>query len=455
MQTPEMAENKMGVMPEGRLVVTVSFPIMLSMLIQALYNIVDGIYVARLSEAALTAVSLAFPVQLLMIAVATGAGVGLTALLSRRLGQKKKAEVDAVAMNGLVLALACWGLFAVLGAALGGPFIDAFAANPSIAAQAKPYVSICTLASSGVFLLFFTERLMQATGNTVYHMITQLIGAGLNLILDPLLIFGLCGFPAMGTAGAALATVIAQNIAMLCGFAINLLRNREIGLSLRGFRPDGRVILSILRIGLPAMVIQSLMSILTICLNRLLISFSETAVGFYGAYYKLQNFLFMPVYGLNNALIPMVGYNFGAGLYPRIGRIVRRAIGLSLVIMAAGTLLFLLAPGPLLSLFDASADMRAIGIPAIRIISSSFCLAGVSVVLCGCMQGLGHSMPALVISLLRQLVLIVPLAFFFGKIGLIWLWLAFPIAEAVAFVCAIFLWRRIVRRTLSSAAKFT
>ena len=444
------AENKMGAMPEGRLVVTMSFPIMLSMLVQALYNIVDSAFVARISEDALTAVSLAFPVQLMMIAVATGAGVGVNALLSRRLGQKKQAEADAVAANGIFLSICFWLIFAVLGLLFGRWFIALFTDVPAVIEMGTSYITVVTVASCGVFLLFVAERLMQATGNTVYHMVTQLIGAVLNCILDPIMIFGLFGFPALGTTGAALATVLSQITAMSIGFFINVRFNHDVHIRLRGFRPDGKIIREIVQIGLPAAVQQSLLSVLTIGLNRILMPFSQTAVGFYGVYYKLQNFLFMPVYGLNNALIPMVGYNFGAKNRRRIERILRCALLLALGIMAAGTVLFELLPVPLLRLFDASDAMLAIGVPAIRIISWSFCMAGVSVILCGCMQGLGRGSESLAVALLRQLIVVLPAAVLLSRISLTAVWLAFPLAEAVGLICAFLLFRRIRHRLLDS-----
>ena len=442
------AENKMGTMPEGRLIVTMSFPIMLSMLVQALYNIVDSAFVARISEDALTAVSLAFPVQLLMIAVATGAGVGVNALLSRRLGEKKQAEADAVAVNGIFLSICFWLIFAVLGLLFGRQFIALFTDVPAVIEMGTSYVTVVTAASCGVFLLFVAERLMQATGNTVYHMVTQLIGAVLNCILDPIMIFGLFGFPALGTTGAALATVLSQIIAMSIGFFINVRFNHDVRIRLRGFRPDGRIIGEIVRIGLPAAVQQSLLSVLTVGLNRILMPFSQTAVGFYGVYYKLQNFLFMPVYGLNNALIPMIGYNFGAKNRARIERITRCALFLALGIMAAGTVLFELCPVPLLRLFDASDAMLAIGVPGIRIISVSFCLAGASVILSGCMQGLGRGSESLAVALLRQLVVILPAAVALARVSLSAVWLAFPLAEAVGLAAAALLHRRVTRRLL-------
>lgn len=443
------SENKMGTMPEGRLIVTMSFPIMLSMLVQALYNIVDSAFVARISEDALTAVSLAFPVQLLMIAVATGAGVGVNALLSRRLGQKKQAEADAVAVNGVFLSVCFWLVFAVFGLLFGRAFIAAFTDVPAVVDMGTSYVTVVTVASCGVFLLFVAERLMQATGNTVYHMITQLIGAVLNCVLDPLLIFGLAGFPALGTTGAALATVISQITAMAIGFFINIKFNHDVHLRVRGFRPDAEILGGIIRIGLPAAVQQSLMSVLTVGLNRILMPFSQTAVSFYGVYYKLQNFLFMPVYGLNNALIPMIGYNFGAQNRRRIERITRYALYLAVGIMAAGTVLFEALPVPLLRLFDASDAMLAIGVPGIRTIALSFCFAGASVILSGCMQGLGRGGESLWVALVRQLIVVLPAAVLLAQVSLNAVWLSFPLAETAGFVLAVLLHRRVTQRLLA------
>lgn len=443
------SENKMGTMPEGKLIVTMSFPIMLSMLVQALYNIVDSAFVARISEDALTAVSLAFPVQLLMIAVATGTGVGVNALLSRRLGQKRQAEANAVAINGVFLSVCFWLVFAVLGLLFGRAFIAAFTEVPAVIEMGTSYVTVVTVASCGVFLLFVAERLMQATGNTVYHMVTQLIGAVLNCILDPIMIFGLLGCPALGTTGAALATVLSQIIAMSIGFFINVRFNHDVQLHLRGFRPDGAILGEIVRIGLPAAVQQSLMSVLTVGLNRILMPFSQTAVSFYGVYYKLQNFLFMPVYGLNNALIPMIGYNFGAKNRRRIERITRYALYLAIGIMAAGTVLFEALPVPLLRLFDASDAMLALGVPGIRIISASFCFAGASVILSGCMQGLGRGSESLWVALLRQLIVILPAAVLLARVSLNAVWFAFPLAEAAGLAAALLLHRRVTRRLLA------
>lgn len=443
------SENKMGTMPEGRLIVTMSFPIMLSMLVQALYNIVDSAFVARISEDALTAVSLAFPVQLLMIAVATGTGVGVNALLSRRLGQKKQDEANAVAINGVFLSVCFWLVFAVLGLLFGRSFIALFTDVPAVIDMGTSYVTVVTVASCGVFLLFVAERLMQATGNTVYHMVTQLIGAVLNCILDPIMIFGLLGFPALGTTGAALATVLSQIIAMSIGFWINVRLNHDVRLHLRGFQPNGGILGEIVRIGLPAAVQQSLLSVLTVGLNRILMPFSQTAVSFYGVYYKLQNFLFMPVYGLNNALIPMIGYNFGAKNRRRIERITRYALYLAVGIMAAGTVLFELIPVPLLHLFDASDAMLALGVPAIRIISVSFCFAGASVILSGCMQGLGRGNESLWVALTRQLIVILPAAVLLSRLSLTAVWFAFPLAEAVGLAAAIVLHRCVTRRLLA------
>lgn len=443
----EKQENKMGVMPEGKLLVSMSLPVMLSMLMQALYNIVDSMFVARISERAVAAVSLAFPVQLMMIAIASGTGVGINALLSRRLGQKRQAEADAVAANGVFLAVVWWLVFAVLGALGGRAFIAAFSDAPDLVAMGTSYVRICTGGSCGVFLLFVAERLMQATGNTVYHMYTQFLGAGLNVILDPILIFGLFGAPRLGVAGAAIATVISQIIAMLFGYAINIFWNHDIHLRLRGFRPDLRMIREVYQIGLPAILTQSLTSLLTVGINRILMPYGETAIGFYGIYYKLQNFLYMPVFGMNNALIPMVGYNYGAHRFDRIRNITRHALTMALAIMAAGTAAFLLFPAPLLHLFKASGQMLSIGVPAIRMISVSFCFSAVSLVLSGCLQGLGKGGDALVIALLRQMVILLPVAALGARyVGLWAVWLAFPLAEIVAFCVAVLLWRRTFAR---------
>lgn len=444
------AENKMGTMSEGRLIVTMSFPIMLSMLVQALYNIVDSAFVARISEDALTAVSLAFPVQLLMIAVATGAGVGVNALLSRRLGEKKQTEADAVAANGVFLSVCFWLVFAVLGLLFGRAFIAAFTDVSAVIDMGTSYVTVVSVASCGVFLLFVAERLMQATGNTVYHMVTQLIGAVLNCVLDPIMIFGLAGFPALGTTGAALATVISQIIAMSIGFFINVKFNHDVRLHVRDFRPDSKIIGEIIRIGLPAAVQQSLLSVLTVGLNRILMPFSQTAVSFYGVYYKLQNFLFMPVYGLNNALIPMIGYNFGAKNRRRIERITRYALCLAVGIMAAGTVLFEALPVPLLRLFDASDAMLALGVPGIRTIALSFCFAGASVILCGCMQGLGRGSESLWVALVRQLVVVLPAAVLLAQSSLAAIWFAFPLAEGCGFALAVLLHRRVTRRLVTT-----
>ena len=344
-------------------------------------------------------------------------------------------------------------MFDVLGLLYGRDFIALFTDVPAVVDMGAGYVTVVTTASCGVFLLFVAERLMQATGNTVYHMVTQLIGALLNCVLDPILIFGLFGCPALGTTGAALATVLSQITAMSIGFFINVRFNRDVRIHVRGFRPDVRILAEIVRIGLPAALQQSLLSVLTVGLNRILMPFSQTAVGFYGVYYKLQNFLFMPVYGLNNALIPMIGFNYGAKNRRRIERITRYALLLALGIMAAGTLLFEALPVPLLRLFDASDAMLALGVPAIRIISASFCLAGVSVILSGCMQGLGRGSESLIVALLRQLVLLLPAAVLLSHVSLSALWLAFPLAEACGLAAAVLLHRRVCRRLLSGLSE--
>ena len=423
----------MGVMPTGRLLLSMSLPVMLSMLVSALYNIVDSMFIARISDDALTAVSLCFPVQLLMIALATGIGVGLNVLLSRALGAGDRAAADRIAGNALLLSLVCWGVFAAAGWFGSGPFLHLFTQDAAIVRMGADYLRICTLFSCGVFLLFTAERLMQATGNTVYHMVIQCIGAVLNVVLDPILIFGLAGAPALGVKGAAIATVIGQGTAMVIGMALNCRLNRAVRLSPAGLRPDPAVLGALCRVGLPAAAMQALSTAMTAGMNAVLMWANPAAVGFFGVYYKLQNFLYMPLYGLTNTMVPILGYNLGAKKFDRIDRVCRDAVRFSLVLMGAGALLFLCCPDALLSLFGEDGVSYAGGAAAIRCIAPSFLPAGVTLALCGAMQGLGRSGDALAAALLAPL-------------GDLPLWLAFPAAELLALPAAILLGRRALRR---------
>lgn len=438
-------ENKMGVLPTGRLLLSMSLPVMLSMLVSALYNIVDSMFIARISDDALTAVSLCFPVQLLMIALATGIGVGLNVLLSRALGASDRAAADRIAGNGILLSLAGWAVFAVAGWFGSAPFLALFTKDAAILSMGAGYLRICTAFSCGVFLLFTAERLMQATGNTVYHMVIQCIGALINVVLDPILIFGLCGAPALGVAGAAIATVVGQCTAMVIGFGLNVKLNRYVRLSPAALRPDAGVIRDICRVGLPAAAVQALSTVMTAGLNAILMPLSAAAVGFFGVYYKLQNFLYMPLYGLTNTMVPIIGYNLGARRLDRVQAVGRDAVRFSLAIMGAGALLFLLFPDRLLALFGEEALRFAGGAAAIRIIVPSFLPAGVTLALCGMLQGLGKSGEALLASALRQLVFLLPAAWLLGKIGPCALWLAFPLAEILTLPAAWLLARRAKR----------
>lgn len=443
-------ENIMGTRPMSKLLPGMAFPIMLSMLVQALYNVVDSVFVSMVSENALTSVSLAFPVQNLMIAVSVGTAVGINALLSRRLGEKNFEAANRVAMNGIFVTVLSWAAFAVFGALGSGLFMRSFTQNEEILSGGTDYLRIVTVLSLGLFLSVTMERVLQVTGNTTYQMISQLVGAVTNIVLDPILIFGLLGLPALGVAGAAWATVIGQFFGMATAFVINHLKNHEVRLHLRGFRPDGQAIRGIYQVGLPSIVMQSIGSIMTVGMNKILIAFTETAVSVFGVYFKLQSFVFMPVFGVTNALVPIVGYNYGARSKERIRQATRLALGIVLAIMAAGTLIFQLAPRWLLGLFSASETMIAIGIPALRVISLSFCLAGVAITLSSVFQALGDGVLSLIMSVVRQLFLLLPSAYLLARlVGLDAVWFSFLIAEAASATLAVLFYQRVYRNKIA------
>lgn len=426
-------ENKMGVMPVNKLLFTVSMPMIISMLIQALYNVVDSIFVAKIGESALTAVSLAFPVQNLMIAVSVGTGVGVNALLSRLLGQKDQKAANLAAVNGLFVFFLSYLVFLVFGLFFVRTYFSLQTSNQDIIDQGTIYLTICSVLSFGIFLEVALERIIQSTGRTVYSMIAQGLGAIVNMILDPILIFGAFGLPRMGIAGAAAATVIAQILSMLLLFYFNVTKNKEVDLNMRGFKPHGRTIREIYRVGLPAIVMQSISSVMTFGMNKILLLFSETAVSVFGIYFKLQSFIFMPVYGLNNGMVPIVAYNYGAQNKDRIIKTVRTSIVSAMIIMLAGLGLFQAMPDKLLSMFDASEYMMIVGIPALRIISWSFLSAGYCIVVGSVFQALGNGVYSLIVSVARQLLCILPLAYLFARgWGLNAVWLAFPLSELIA-----------------------
>jgi len=437
-------ENKMGTMPVNKLLLTMSLPMVISMLIQALYNVVDSIFVAQISETALTAVSLAFPIQNLIIAIAVGTGVGVNALLSRSLGEKNPEKANLAAVNGIFIFILSYLVSALFGIFFSRFYFTVQTSNEEIINQGTIYLSICTIFSFGVYLQIAFERIMQSTGRTIYNMITQGLGAIINIILDPILIFGLFGFPRLGIAGAAIATIIGQIIAMMLLLYFNLTRNPDVNLNMRGFRPHKETIIDIYKVGLPSIIMQSIGSVMTFGVNKILLLFSETAVSVFGIFFKLQSFIFMPVFGLNNGMVPIVAYNWGAKNKERIMKTIRSSVIGSVSIMFLGVIIFQVFPKQLLLLFDASEHMISIGVPALRIISLGFLFAGYSIIIGSVFQALGNGIYSLIVSIARQLVCILPLAYIFAKVfGLHAIWYAFPLAEIMSLVLTTILFKRI------------
>lgn len=422
-------------MPVGKLLISMSVPMMISMLVQALYNVVDSMFVAQLNENALTAVSLAFPVQNLMISVAVGTGVGVNALVSRSLGEKETDYANRAANNGILLSLFSFLAFAVAAGLFGRLFYTVQTSDSQIVQYGTDYVTIIGVASVGLFIQIMMERLLQSTGKTVYTMVIQLVGAVTNIILDPIMIFGLLGFPRMEVAGAALATVTGQTVAAFLGIILNLKKNPELTISLKRYRLSAKVVRNIYSVGVPSIIMASVGSVMTFGMNKILMAFTSTATAVFGVYFKLQSFVFMPVFGLNNGMVPIVAYNFGAQKPKRI----IRTIGLSILyaegVMLLGFLVFQLGAHPLLGIFNASDAMLEIGIPALRLISISFLLAGFDVVCSSVFQALGHGVLSLLVSVSRQLVVLLPAAWILAEIGgLSVIWWCFPIAEVAACV---------------------
>ena len=443
-ETPVKAENRMGTMPVNKLLLSMSLPMVISMLVQAMYNIIDSIFVAQIGEEALTAVSLAFPLQNLMIAVSSGTCVGINALLSRSLGEQKPEEANKAALNGLFLALMGFAAFALFGIFGTRFYFASQTSNPNIIEYGSQYLSICTIFSFGIFFEMTLERIMQSTGKTIYNMITQGTGAIINIILDPILIFGLFGAPKLGIRGAAIATVIGQIIAMFFSMYYNHVKNDEIDFNFTGFRPDKEVIAVIYEVGLPSIIMQSISSVMTFGLNKILIAFSETAVTVFGVYFKLQSFVFMPIFGLNNGMIPIIAYNYGARRKKRIMDTAKLSICTAVAIMLLGLAIFQIFPAQLLGMFNASEHMLEVGIPALRIISVSFLFAGYCIIVGSVFQALGNGMYTLIISVARQLVCILPLAYAFAKLfGVHAVWYSIPLAEIISLTLTTVLFRRI------------
>ena len=443
-------ENKMGTMPVGKLLITMSLPMIASMLVQALYNIVDSIFVAHYSQAALAAISYSFPAQNLLIGLATGIGVGMNALLSRSLGEKNYERVNKAAENGLFLAFLSFIAFFIFGLFFAGSFIRFQTKTEEIISYGQTYLSICTCASFGIFGEITFERLMQSTGKTVLSMITQGCGAIINIILDPIFIFGYFGLPAMGIAGAALATVTGQIIAFGIAIVLNHKYNKEISINLRGFRPDKKIIGKICAVGVPSVIMMCVGSVMTTSMNKILNGFSDIATSVFGVYYKLQSFVFMPIFGLNNGLVPVIAYNYGAKKRKRLLGALKTACVIAICFMALGLVLMQIFPEQLLLLFNAEEEMLEIGTVALRIISLSFTFAGVCIVTGSTFQALGFGTYTMITSICRQLVVLLPAAYLFslsGNLNLVW-W-AFPLAEIMSVLVTAIMFIRINKNVIS------
>lgn len=443
-----LRENKMGTMPENKLLLSMAVPMMISMLVQALYNIVDSIFVSRICEDALTAVSMAFPWQNIVIAIAVGFGVGINALLSRALGQKNAERVNQVAVNGLLLAGLSYLLVLVAGLIGIRAYMRTQTDIETIVNYGITYLNICILCSFGVFIEITFERFLQATGRTVYSMITQLTGAITNIILDPILIFGLLGFPKLGIAGAAWATVIGQCVGAVVAVMLNHFKNPEVHLRLRHIRPNGRLMGEITAISIPSIIMSCISSLTCFVMNMILIAYSSTAVAVFGVYFKLQSFVFMPVFGLNNGMVPIIAYNYGAQKPERIHKTIRLGMVYAVAIMVVGLLVFQLIPKELLLMFDASDAMLEIGAPALRIMSLAFVFAGIGIVSGSSCQAFGYSVYSMLISIARQIVVLIPAAYLLSLTGVLRsIWFAFPIAEIFSLILSLFFLRTTLKKT--------
>lgn len=426
-----------------------SLPIMISMLVQALYNVVDSIFVAQISENALTAVSLAFPVQNLMIAIAVGTGVGTNALLSRALGEKDFKKVNDLASNAVLLGIFSYVVFSILGLLFSKAYFRFQTNDAQIIEYGVAYLSIICIGSIGKFLQIVFERLLQSTGKTIYTMITQSTGAIINIILDPILIFGLFGMPRMGTAGAAIATVIGQIVAAILAIIFNLKVNKEIEINMKGFKPNLEIIKSIYAIGIPSIIMMSITSVTTYGLNNILKKFSSTAIAVLGVYFKLQSFIFMPVFGLTNGMVPIIAYNYGAREKERLIETIKLSMLYGLGIMTFGIVMIQLFPEKILALFNASENMLSIGVPALRIISLGYLFAGFSIVASSVYQALGNGVLSLTNAISRQLVVLLPAAYLLSLLGNVnRIWWSFPIAEIMSLVLSIIFLRYIYNQKI-------
>lgn len=444
-----ISADKMGNTPMLRLILSMSLPTMFSMIIQAMYNIVDSVFVSSLGQDALTALSLAYPLQLMTISVAVGTGVGINSFISRRLGEKNQELANNGAANGIFISIISWLVFLLVGIFLTVPFFKLFNPTPGVMKYGVDYTSIILIFSVGVMVEIAIEKVLQATGNMIFPMIFQLIGAVSNIVLDPLFIFGIGPFPRMEVAGAAVATVIGQILAMLFAIYIFFFKKHAVQVHVRNFKPSLKIIKNIYAVGFPSIIMQSISSVLVVGLNAILMGFSEAAVSVHGIYYKMQSFVFMPVFGLNQGLMPIMGYNFGAKNKDRLHSAIRYGCIIAAFIMLCGTVIFWVFPAQILSLFNANDDILNMGIKAMRFISLSFLPAAIDIIFSTTFQAVGKGFSSMILSLLRQLVFILPAALVLSNFGVNAVWFAYPIAEVGALIVAIFLYTRINKKVFS------
>ena len=453
-------ENKMGVMPVNKLIINIGLPMILSMLVQAFYNIVDSIFVARIHDAsatgsagtaALVAVGMAFPFQTLLIAFGSGTGVGVNAMLSKALGEKDEETVKKAANNGIFVSIVCAALFFIIGRFFAGVLIRSQGGEGLTLKYGTQYLSIVCMFSFGIYMQFIFERLLQATGRTFYSMITQMTGAVINIILDPILIFGLLGFPEMKVAGAAVATVTGQIVAACMALFLNLKKNPEVKISFKGFKPDLPAIGRIYKVGVPSIIMMCIGSLMTYCMNKILVTLNEAAVAVFTVYFKLQSLFFMPLFGLNNGLIPILAYNYGAKKRSRMVKAIKVAMTYAFGFAAFGFLMFEVIPDKLLLIFNTGdSSLLTLGVPALRIIGFHYLLAWFCIVGGTVYQSLGNGVYSLIVSIARQLVVLIPAAYIFARIGgLSLIWWSFPVAELMSFAVNCFFMYKINKDIIS------
>ncbi len=452
----EQKENKMGVMPVRKLLVSMSLPMVISMFVQAMYNLIDSVFVAQINQDALTAVNMAFPMQSLMIAFQTGLGVGMNALVSRLLGEKKPKEAGKAAIHGLILTLVNYLVFLTVGLTLTRTFYELQSINPAVVEYGREYLSIVCVFGFGLFFQICFERFLQSTGKTVYSMIMQGVGAFINIFLDPVFIFGIpsLGIPAMGVKGAAIATVLGQCIGCTLGAILHFAKNRELKLDFKSFKIDFSTIRKIYAVGVPSILMSALVSVMTYAMNIILKAYEETAATAFGVYFKLQSFVVMPVFGMNNGIVPIIAYNYGAGKGERIVKTIKLGVCYAVVVMLVGLALFQIFPGFFLGFFKPDENLLRVGIPALRTLSLSFVFAGASIVMTSAFQALGSGVRSLFVFIVRLLVPTLPLAWLLGKLGGITaLWFALPICDLLGLILASVFMRKTYLKTIKPMLK--